>query len=153
MCKFTLFASAAAAAAIALASPASAADHVVKMLNKGSAGMFVFEPALVKIAPGDTVTFVPVDKSHNAESIAGMIPAGAASFKSKMSQPLKVAFSKPGLYGYKCLPHYGMGMVGVVIVGNASSNFAAAQKVSHPGKAKQVFAGLLNQAAVRTAAR
>ena len=153
MCKFTLFAGAVAAAAIALASPASAADHVVKMLNKGSVGMFVFEPALVKIAPGDTVTFVPVDKSHNAESIAGMIPAGAASFKSKMSQPLKVTFSKPGLYGYKCLPHYGMGMVGVVIVGNASSNFAAAQKVSHPGKAKLVFAGLLNQAAVRTAAR
>ena len=153
MRKFTLFAGAAAAAAIALASPASAADHVVKMLNKGSAGMFVFEPALVKIAPGDTVTFIPTDKVHNAESIAGMIPDGAAAFKGKMSQPLKVTFSKPGLYGYKCLPHYGMGMVGVVIVGNASSNFAAAQKVSHPGKAKQVFAGLLNQAAVRTAAR
>ena len=151
MLKFTLLAG--AAAAIALASPAAAADHVVKMLNKGKAGMMVFEPALVKVAPGDTVTFVPTDKVHNAESIAGMIPAGAAAFKGKMSQPLKVTFSKPGLYGYKCLPHYGMGMVGVVIVGNAGSNLAVAQKVSHPGKAKQVFAGLLSQPAVRTAAR
>ena len=151
MRNFTLFIG--AAAAIALASPAAAADHVVKMLNKGKAGMMVFEPALVKIAPGDTVTFVPVDKIHNAESIAGMIPTGAVAFKGKMSQPLKVTFSKPGLYGYKCLPHYGMGMVGVVIVGNASSNFAAAQKVSHPGKAKQAFVGLLNQVAVRTASR
>ena len=147
MRKFTLFAG--AAAAIALASPASAADHVVKMLNKGSAGMFVFEPALVKIAPGDTVTFVPVDKNHNAESIAGMIPAGAASFKGKMSQPLKVTFTKPGVYGYKCLPHYGLGMVGVVIVGNSKSNMHEAREVSHPGKARLVFAGLLNQAATR----
>ncbi|MEO5808483.1 MAG: pseudoazurin [Sphingomicrobium sp.] len=151
MRKFTLFAG--AAAAIALASPAAAADHVVKMLNKGSAGMFVFEPALVKIAPGDTVTFIPVDKMHNVESIAGMIPDGAVPFKGKMSQPLKVAFSKPGLYGYKCLPHYGMGMVGMVIVGNAGSNFQAAQKVSQPGKAKQAFAILFGQAGVRTAAR
>ena len=141
------------AALLALASPASAADHVVKMLNKGKAGMMVFEPALVKVKPGDTVTFVPTDKSHNAESIAGMIPPGAAAFKGKMSQPLKVTFSKPGLYGYKCLPHYGMGMVGVVVVGNASSNLAAAQKVSHPGKAKQVFGGLLSQPSVRTAGR
>lgn len=142
-----------AAAAIALASPASAADHVVKMLNKGKAGMMVFEPALVKVKPGDTVTFVPTDKSHNAESIAGMIPGGAVAFKGKMNQPFKVTFSKPGLYGYKCLPHYGMGMVGVVVVGNAGSNLAAAQKVSHPGKAKQVFGGLLSQPAVRTAGR
>ena len=142
-----------AAAAIALASPASAADHVVKMLNKGKAGMMVFEPALVKVKPGDTVTFVPTDKSHNAESITGMMPAGAAPFKGKMNQPFKVTFSKPGLYGYKCLPHYGMGMVGVVVVGNAGSNLAAAQKVSHPGKAKQVFGGLLSQPAVRTAGR
>ena len=142
MLKFTLFAG--AAAAIALASPATAADHVVKMLNKGKAGMMVFEPALVKIAPGDTVTFIPTDKSHNAESINGMTPAGAAAFEGKMNQPLKVTFATPGLYGYKCLPHYGMGMVGAVVVGNASSNLVAARKVSHPGKAKPVFAGLLN---------
>ena len=151
MRKFTILAG--AVAAIALASPAAAKDHVVKMLNKGSAGMMVFEPALVKIAPGDSVTFIPTDKTHNAESINGMTPAGAAAFKGKMNQPLKVTFAKPGLYGYKCLPHYGMGMVGAVVVGNAGSNLAAAQKVSHPGKAKQVFAGLLSQPAVRTAAR
>ena len=148
---FTLLAG--AATAIALASPAAAADHVVKMLNKGKADMMVFEPALVKVAPGDTVTFIPTDKSHNAESIAGMIPGGAMAFKGKMNQPLKVTFSKPGLYGYKCLPHYGMGMVGVVVVGKGGTNLVAAQKVSHPVKAKQVFAGLLSQPAVRSAAR
>jgi len=139
-------------AGLALASPAAAKDHVVKMLNKGKAGMMVFEPGLVKVKPGDTVTFLPSDKSHNAESIASMIPMGAKPFKGKMNQPLKVTFSKPGVYGYKCMPHYGMGMVGVVVVGNPD-NLAAAQKVSHPGKAKQMFAKLLSQSQVRTAAR
>jgi hypothetical protein len=46
-----------------------------------------------------------------------------------------------------------MGMVGVVVVGNASANMAAAEKVSHPGKAKQAMAGLLSQSQTRTASR
>ena len=40
---------AAAATAVALASPAAAKDFQVKMLNKG----MVFEPKLVRVAPGD----------------------------------------------------------------------------------------------------
>lgn len=142
-----------AAAAALLAAPAVAKDVTVQMLNKGKAGMMVFEPALVKIAPGDTVTFVPTDKSHNVESIPGMIPAGAKPFKSAMSQPLKVTFSQAGVYGFKCMPHYAMGMVGVVMVGNGAANKAAAQATNHPGKAKQVFTGLLNQTGTQMAAR
>ena len=45
------------------------------MLNKGAEGAMVFEPALVKVAPGDTVKFVATDKGHNAETIKGMLPA------------------------------------------------------------------------------
>ena len=129
--------------ALALASPAAAKDHQVKMLNKGAKGAMVYEPAVVKVAPGDTVTFVATNKGHNAEIISGMLPPGAAPFKGKMNQNLTVKFTKPGVYGYKCLPHYGMGMVGAVIVGSPASNAAKAKSVSHPGKAKQVFASIL----------
>lgn len=129
--------------AVALASPAMAKDVQVKMLNKGARGAMVFEPALVKIAPGDTVTFVATDKGHNAEIISTMMPAGATPFKGKMNQNITVKFAKPGVYGYKCLPHYGMGMVGAVIVGNPGSNAGQAKAASHPGKAKQVFASIL----------
>ena len=129
--------------AMALASPAAAKDVQVKMLNKGAHGAMVFEPALVKVAPGDTVTFVATDKGHNAEIISTMMPAGAAPFKGKMNQDITVKFSKPGVYGYKCLPHYGMGMVGAVIVGSSSPNAAQAKAASHPGKAKQVFASII----------
>lgn len=131
------------ALAATLASSAAAKDVQVKMLNKGNGRTMVFSPEKVKIAPGDTVTFVSVDPGHNVQSIAGMLPAGAAAFKGKMSQNLTVKFSKPGVYGYKCVPHYGMGMVGVVIVGNSTANLAQAKAVSHPGKAKTVFATLL----------
>ena len=133
----------AAALAAVLASPAAAKDYQVKMLNQGARGAMVFEPALIKVAPGDTVTFLATDKGHNAEIISGMIPAGAAPFKGKMNQELKVKFTKPGVYGYKCLPHYGMGMVGAVIVGDPKANAAQAKAVSHPGKAKQAFASIL----------
>ena len=129
--------------ALAAASPAAAKDVQVKMLNKGANGAMVFEPALVRIAPGDTVTFVATDKGHNAEIISSMMPAGAAPFKGKMNQTFTVKFSKPGVYGYKCLPHYGMGMVGAVMVGNPAANAAQAKAASHPGKAKTVFAGIL----------
>lgn len=142
-----------AAAAALMVTPAMAADHVVKMLNKGAAGAMVFEPAMLRIAPGDSVTFLSVDKVHNAESIAGMIPAGATPFKGAMSQSLKVKFSKSGVYGYKCLPHYGMGMVGVVVVGSSASNLAAAKATFQPGRAKQAMAALLSQLPVSTASR
>ena len=43
----------------------------------------VFEPALVKVAPGDTVKFVATDKGHNAETIKGMLPDGARDVRRK----------------------------------------------------------------------
>jgi pseudoazurin len=128
---------------MALATPAAAKDVQVRMLNKGNGRAMAFSPEVVKIAPGDTVTFVATDKGHNAEIISTMIPAGAAPFKGKMNQNLTVKFTKPGTYGFKCLPHYGMGMVGAVIVGNGASNAAQARAASHPGKAKQVFSQIL----------
>ena len=136
-----LFAGAVALAAFS--SPAAAKDHQVRMLNKSTGRAMVFSPEVLRIAPGDTVSFLPTDKGHNAEIISTMLPPGAASFKGKMNEKLTVKFSKPGTYGYKCLPHYGMGMVGVIIVGNGSPNAAKARAVSHPGKAKQVFANIL----------
>jgi hypothetical protein len=40
----------------AMTTAASAADFEVHMLNKGKGGAMVFEPSLVKVAKGDTVT-------------------------------------------------------------------------------------------------
>jgi pseudoazurin len=127
------------------ATVAEAAEIDVKMLNKGAAGVMVFEPALIKIAPGDTVKFLSVDKGHNAESIPGMLPDGATPFTSKMSEDVSVTFDKPGVYGIRCKPHYGLGMVALVVAGDPAVNLDAAKAIKQPGKAKQAFDALFAQ--------
>ena len=127
------------AAPIALkVSPAFAAEHHVHMLNTGTAGAMVFEPGLTRIAVGDTVIFTPTDKSHNAETIRGMLPEGAEMFKGTVNEEIAVTFTVPGIYGVKCAPHYPMGMVALVMVGDAPApNLEAAKAVKHVGKAKE----------------
>ena len=108
------------------AMPAAAANYEVQMLNKGEAGTMVFEPNFLAIQPGDTVTFVPTDKSHNVENIKDMLPDGAAPFKSKVNEEFTMTFDVPGLYGFKCTPHWGFGMAFVAKVGTAA-NLAEAE--------------------------
>jgi pseudoazurin len=132
------------------ASWAVAAEVEVRMLNKGAEGMMVFEPALVKIEPGDTVRFIAADKSHNAESIRNMLPAGAAPFVGKMNEDVVVTFDNPGAYGIKCMPHYAMGMVALVVVGKPD-NLDEAKAVPQSGKAKQVFAALFDRLTTQAA--
>jgi pseudoazurin len=120
---------------------ADAAEHQVQMLNKGAEGVMVFEPSFLKIAPGDTVHFVATDKGHNVLSIEGMMPAGATPFAGKMNEDVTVTFDQPGAYGVECKPHYGMGMVGLIIVGDPV-NLAEAKAVPHKGKAKKNFEAL-----------
>ena len=135
---------AAAAAVLVLAGGARAAEVEVKLLNKGADGVMVFEPAFVKIAPGDTVKFVSTDKGHNAESIKGMLPEGAAPFVGKNNEDIAVKFEQEGVYGIKCLPHYGMGMVAMIVVGKPG-NVDQAKAVPQVGKAKQVFTALFDK--------
>ena len=138
------FAIAAAFAAVLAAGSANAAEHEVKMLNKGEKGAMVFEPDFLKVEVGDTVKFVPTDKGHDAESIKGMLPEGAASFKGKINQEIVYTIEKEGVYGVKCTPHYAMGMVMLVVAGEPT-NAEEAKTVKHPGKAKAVFAELFEQ--------
>lgn len=130
------------------APPALAAEFEVKMLNKGADNQtMVFEPAFLKIQPGDTVRFVPTDKGHDAQTIPGMLPEGAEPFKGKLSQEITVIFAKPGVYGYRCAPHFGMGMVGLIAVGDSAANLAAAREMRLPPLAAKRMAVMFEQAA------
>ena len=92
------------------------------MLNSGSEGYMVFEPALLTVKRGDSVTFVATDLSHNSASIEGMIPQGAVPWSGKMSEDVTVIFDKEGVYVYHCTPHAMMAMVGVINVGDTKAN-------------------------------
>lgn len=66
----------------------------------------VFEPALVKIAPGDTVKLVSTDKGHNAETIKGILPKGALAKRDKrrrVGRPLLPFSARIGQFRNRCL--------------------------------------------------
>ena len=130
-----------AGAAVTMAGQAVAAEHVVKMLNAGAGGTMVFEPAVVKAKPGDTIRYVPTNPGHNAELIAGMLPAGVTVQKGAMGKEFVLKVTAPGVYGVKCMPHYSAGMVNLVQVGAAAPNLDAVRAAADraPNFAKKRF--------------
>jgi len=124
---------------VVAAQTASAAEVVVEMLNRDKATntMNVFKPGLVKVAKGDTVKWVATNPGHNVAFVPGGVPAGVSAFSSGYTKEITYKFDKPGIYVYKCTPHFGMGMVGLVVVGNDKSNLAAAKAAFVPPLAKK----------------
>ena len=120
------------------------------MLNRNATGPMPFEPDYLHIAPGDKVKFLAVHNGHNAASIPGMAPEGVPSFTGKINEEIEVAFEQPGLYGVRCMPHYTMGMVMLIRVGDGPGPQqmqippevpAAAQKRFHEIAARAQQAG------------
>ena len=105
-----------------------AAEHEVKMLSSNKGEMMVFEPPVLKIKPGDTVKWVNANPGHNNVSINEMAPAGGSSWNGKMNEEVSVKFDVEGIYGYKCTPHYILGMVGLIVVGDSNVNKDQAKK-------------------------
>ena len=79
-----------------------------------------------------------------------MAPEGAPSFTGKINEEIEVAFEQPGLYGVRCMPHYTMGMVMLIRVGDGPGPQqmqippevpAAAQKRFHEIAARAQRAG------------
>ena len=128
-----------AAVIIALGGAAFAETFEVKMLNKGEGGTMIFEPASLRIATGDTVKFIPSDKGHNAETVKGMIPEGAEAFEGKINEEIDVTLTEPGFYGVKCKPHFGLGMVMVIAVGDETDAPETFLESRMPKKAKAGF--------------
>jgi pseudoazurin len=125
--------------------------HEVKMLNfdpEDRSNVMIYDPAVIRIEPGDTVRFVSTDPGHNAVSHEDMIPEGAEPFKTPLSQDAEVTFEVPGTYGYYCLPHRAVGMWGVVLVGDFMVNFEQVKQAAEQirGRGKQRMAEYLQQA-------
>jgi len=93
---------------------------------------------------GDSVSFVPTDPAHDVVSLPDIAPKGAQPFTGKINQALTVKFTTEGLYGYKCVPHVSMGMVGLVQVGKAANKTeASAAAAKLPGLARTKMIGLV----------
>ena len=106
----------------------------VRMLQQGTT--YKFDPAGIRINPGDMVEFVNVSGGpHNVQFYPNRIPAGAKDVLNRamaqrmgdlagpmMMQPNQVyrvsfAGAPQGTYDFFCLPHQALGMKGTLIVG------------------------------------
>lgn len=136
---------AAAFAIILLSNIAYGKTVEIEMLNKDSAGRkMVYSQELVHIDTGDTVKWIPTSKGHNVEIVAA--PDGFdIPKKSKNSKEVSIDFTLPGIYYYWCTPHKGMGMIGIVVVDNDTSNKDAIAKAKALGKSKKKLKTLLGE--------
>ena len=115
---------------------AFAETHYVKMLNRNDTGPMPFEPDYLVVNPGDTVKFLATDRGHNASTIKDMIPEGGEKFVGKINQEIEVTLDAPGIWGIKCSPHYTMGMVMLIQVGDTPATEADLSS-KLPKKARQ----------------
>ena len=124
---------------------ASAADLTIDMLNKDADGnKMVYSNELARVEVGETITWLPASKGHNVEWVAG--PEGAdLPKKSKNGKEVSMTFEVPGIYYYWCTPHKGMGMIGLVVVGDDVSNKDTIAKAKALGKSKKKLKELLGE--------
>ena len=100
----------------------SSSEIIINMLNLREDGeRMVYSQDIVNVEVGDTVKWLPKDGGHNVEFVAGPesfeIPP-----KSYINREVSIKFNIPGIYLYVCSPHSIMGMIGLVVVGNDTSN-------------------------------
>jgi pseudoazurin len=95
-----------------------------------------YAPLVIEIAVGDTVAWENMS-SHDTQSIEGLVPAGAEMWHSGMGENFQRTFTQEGIYIYKCTPHFGAGMGGVIIVGNPV-NLDEMQAADVKGAAKRL---------------
>ncbi len=136
-----------ASTAAVLATPSlvrAATTHEVQMLNQDPDNprlRNIFLPRVLRVQPGDTLSFLSVDRGHNSAAIDGMVPEGGATWDGRINEDISVTLETPGFYGYQCTPHASAGMVGLVIVegDGMMDNYEAAKEVRQRGRARNVF--------------
>ncbi len=126
-------------------------DNIVEMLSKHPDNKKlrnVFLPRIKVIEAGESILFKATNRGHNSASMKGMIPPDATPWRGELSQDVEVAFDIPGFYGYICVPHSPLGMVGLVVVKGDGmfDNLEAAKSVKQRGKAKKVFEEIWTEA-------
>ncbi len=112
-------------ASVLLSSAVMAENHVIKAVGSK------FKPLVLVIAPGDTVSFENMNGhisnttfTKKDGSKVNLVPAGAEGWMSDMGENFTISselLTTQGVYLYKCDPHWGNRMGGVIIVGEQTN--------------------------------
>ncbi|MFC0342076.1 pseudoazurin [Paracoccus niistensis] len=126
---------------------AFAETHEVRMLNRNDSGPMPFEPDYLVIQPGDMVKFIAASPGHNAATIDGMIPSNGEKFVGKINEEIAVTLTEEGIWGIKCSPHYTMGMVMLIQVGDSPAPEADLPKDLPPAARERMLQILARESA------
>ena len=100
---------------------------------------------VAQINVGDTIEWLPKNKGHNVEFLAGP-DMNALPPKSKLNSLHSLIFELPGVYLYQCTPHGNMGMLGLVVVGNDFHNLQNLNEIKLSRVATSVLKRLTKKA-------
>lgn len=92
-----------------------------------SANAVKFESMIVYIETGEQVSWENMT-GHNVETIDVLTPEGSEKINSELGASVTATFDTPGLYVYKCTPHWGARMGGVIMVGPMDDAMALAEQ-------------------------
>jgi plastocyanin len=110
-----------------LREPGASRTYIVLMRAEG--GQFVFDPAGLRVQPGDTVRWFNLGDNHSTTAYHPgngkelRIPEGAEPWDSGVlgigdaGFTLEYTFNVEGTYDYYCTPHEFLGMVGRIVNG------------------------------------
>ena len=104
-----------------------------------------FSIEVANIGVGDIVEWLPKNKGHNVEFLAGPDMADLP-LKSNMNEFHSIRFEKQGVYLYGCTPHLNMGMLGLIVVGDDLHNINEIGNTDLPNVAKSVLMSLIQDA-------
>lgn len=96
--------------ALLLTGQANAADHTINAVG------VKFDPVFIYIEPGDTINWEGM-AGHNVETIDTMVPEGQEKINSELGANVSATFDIEGFVVYKCTPHWGARMGGIIVVG------------------------------------
>lgn len=97
-------------------------------VRMGPEGSNRYDPAIVRVEEGGTVTWTNVSRNHSATAYAPAndysrrIPDEGEAWDTSVllgsDKSASHTFETPGVYDYYCTPHEPLGMVGTVVVGD-----------------------------------
>jgi len=94
----------------AIGKSAIAAEHEV------TAVAVKYDPVFLYVEKGDTVTWTSM-AGHNVETLEAMSPEGQEKLNTELGENVTAVFETEGIIVYKCTPHWGARMGGIVVVG------------------------------------
>jgi len=86
-----------------------------------------FSPIFIYVEPGDIVNWNGM-AGHNIETLDTMTPEGQEKINTELGSNVTSVFSKEGIVVYKCTPHWGARMGGIIVVGKPENSGAIIQQ-------------------------